>query len=312
MMTVIPGRLIMLQVIFHPGPFKTGTTSIQQYLRRSIGSESPAEIWYPMTTGASPGHVDLFKDLSGRNESHQGMLENWIETAKESNVKTLIISQEDFSLSKPEIFKKIREICEGLELHLVMTHRSFSRRVVSQWQERIKHGEVYPLDEIEAVLELDCFKPTLLDDISESLCPDRVAIVTSGVEESSDTLIHRFIECIGIDEYIAEHGNDIDSDVKINISYGRLEIEFIRHLNIMSRYLNEIGIEHDYAFMRRRLVKMMQDSEWKSKFSKVPLGLPQSMHEQVTGMANEMFSELSSGIQDGRIEVFGNLNHLLE
>ncbi|MFC1684569.1 hypothetical protein ACFL0R_03740 [Pseudomonadota bacterium] len=302
----------MLTVFFHPGPYKTGTTSIQQYLRRTIGSESPQRVWYPMTTGASPGHVDVFKDLNGRNEQYCGLLERWIETAKESQVEKLIISQEDFSTSKPEVLENIRAVCSGTNVHLIMTHRSLKKRVISQWQEFVKHGATHTIDDLSKTLKMRRFKPDLLQKIAKYLLPDEISIVTSGVDESGDRLIRRFIDCLKIDEYVRDFGREIDSNLRINISHGRVETEFIRHLNIMSNYLDEVGIEHDYKFMRRSLVNMMQSERWREKVNRLPIELPAMWEDKVHSMAQELFECLYADFHDGKIRVYGDLSHLLQ
>ncbi len=302
----------MLNIFLHFGPHKTGTTSIQQYLRRTIGSDAPKVNWYPETSGASPGHVDIFKDLSGRNPQYRGLLEEYVDLAKSNNVDNLIISQEDFCTSDPKVFKNIRTICSGLKLHLILTHRSIRDRTVSQWQERIKHGGRHPIDDLGPSLSSKRFSTTLTQDIASHLLPDQISIVTSSPQEPNDKLIQRFIDCLDIEEYINNFGNEIDPDVRINTSHGRIETEFIRHLNIMSQYLDDIAIEHDYEFMRRQLVQTMLSKRWKDRCEKVAIKLPSNLECQVAAIAKDTYDNLFSEFHKGNIAVFGNLNHLLD
>lgn len=302
----------MLTIYFHIGPLKTGTTSIQQYLRRTIGSEEPKRVWYPMTTGSSPGHVALFKDLAGRNETYEGLLELWIEQAKRSGVEKLILSQEDFCRCEDEVFRKLRHVCKDDNLHLIITHRSLRRRFASAWQEKIKHGQTYPLDELDELLTDRQFNYDLIHYIMDCLEPDETSVITSGIEEDGEQLIRRVIDCLDIEDYISESANEVNSEVKINRSHGRVETEFIRYLNLLSGYLDDQKIPHDYLFMRRMLVNMMQTPRWKEKSERLPIELTSTWEEKVTIMAQALFDSIYADFKQGKINVYGDLNHVLE
>lgn len=265
-----------------------------------------------MTTGFSPGHVDFFKDIFGRNPEYEKILESWVEQAKENNVDTLIISQEDLCRLNDSQWANIKEALNNCFVHLIISHRSIKKRVASQWQERVKHGNINKIEAVSEIVEEERFNPILHRSIANSLSPQKISIVTAGIHEKSNKLIARFLECIEVDGFIREHGNAIDSEMKINVSHGRIETEFIRHLNLLCEYLTTEDVPFDYKFMRKCLVDMMLSDRWKKNIDKLPIIIPNEFITKIEKRAEEIHIALFEDFKLGKIEVYGDIGHVLE
>src|SRR3712207_3111321 len=117
-----------MKIVLHVGPHKTGTTSLQYYLRQRYGHELSREcaaVWYPLPVVGGPGHSALAKDLL----AHEGQqLRKLIDTAKGRRVGKLILSSEDFAYAHRGSLPKLRRVFAGENLTLIVTLNSPIRR----------------------------------------------------------------------------------------------------------------------------------------------------------------------------------------
>ena len=138
-----------MKIIFHIGPHKTGTTTLQNFLLRQFGSEHPKKIWYPSPRGNGPGHALIAWDCLGLNGHQKSVssLSNIIQNAGKQNTDVVVLSSEIFSLGIRKYHQEMNRLFAGNELHLILTLRNLLLMAPSIWQERVKHGFYTPLED---------------------------------------------------------------------------------------------------------------------------------------------------------------------
>ena len=184
-----------MQIVFHIGPHKTGTTSIQSYLLDKIGSVDPVDVWYPYLKCSQPGHAELASDWM---EQDAQMLRDLIARAVSADVKQLIISAEDFDYLYNFKQEVLTDILAPLDVHLVLTMNSLVRRAASTWQESVKHGHAGLLEEATAfVLDTPGFRPDFVNVALRVLSPARTTVIVASPGQPPAKLIGDFCEAIG-------------------------------------------------------------------------------------------------------------------
>jgi hypothetical protein len=185
------------RVIFHVGPHKTGTTSIQQSLleSESVGYAKP-EIY-------GPGHAHIAWRALGVN-NFQPQINLLVDIANSlSAFDTVVFSSEEFSrvLESAATPVAIQQLCEKRNVELVVTLTPLADRLISEVQELIKHK--YTLDLTNAVDMLGILKvrpglnPNYLSRIVELAKWSRIhfVIVDKG---NPDLLFDAFSRMVGV------------------------------------------------------------------------------------------------------------------
>jgi len=153
-----------VKLIWHIGPHKTGTTSLQTGLAAHAAS-GRASYYYPPVGDYGPGHAVLawqFLGLNRRERSPDVILAE-VRRAESLGHSKMVLSSEEFSraLLTPDSFAQFADVCDGVDCELVITLRPLPERIYPELQELIKNGQKLNLGNAQEVLEAVMTRPGL-------------------------------------------------------------------------------------------------------------------------------------------------------
>jgi hypothetical protein len=233
------------RVVLHVGLHKTGTTYLQSLLRQNRRRLARRHgIYVPpglrKTVFAS---LDLITRHSGmaRDPRTSGA---WDRLAAEVNgcgLPTALVSQERLSVARPRHARRAVQSFPDSEVHVVVTVRDLPRLLVSYWQEAVKNGVTWTLDEYVSALrdpESAGVDPArrfwLHEDVTgvlrcwASVVPaDRIHVVTVPPAGSDPELLtDRFASVLGLTHH------DLPREPRLkNENIGLVGTELLRRLN---------------------------------------------------------------------------------
>ena len=129
-------------VFFHIGVPKSGTTYIQQSLRRNREALRTAGVLYP---GKGDSHFRPCQDLLGWSIGGQektrtaGAWQHLVEQVEQWQGPA-VIDHELFCGARPEIVDRALSDLAFAEVHVVLTARDFARQLPAVWQTRLRTG----------------------------------------------------------------------------------------------------------------------------------------------------------------------------
>lgn len=132
-----------LKLILHIGPWKTGTTAIQNVLLRAGDG-----IIYPHPLENGPGHHSLAMELMdpecGKGERNL-VVQTVKREASKSPGKPVVLSSETFSsaTSHPHMAARLSDLPDFIHTDLVITVRPVPHKVYSILQEQVKQGWIH-------------------------------------------------------------------------------------------------------------------------------------------------------------------------
>ena len=302
-----------MKIILHPGLHKTGTTSIQRFLRTAFSGEEPGRVWYPMTPIDSPGHATLPKALRKEETREEGLatLRSHVERASARGTQVLVLSAEDISRLKSPVLAQMRQCFGQHQLQLIVTLTSYKARAVSQWQEGVKHNEVRPIYKVN-VLKSAKYEPLVVSRLLEAFRPDEAVAIIGDKSYPPDWLIRTFLQAAGLERFLGKpkDKDDVNYSIEVNRSFGLIEIEIIRHLNLCLRSLKKRGIELDRRYIKRRMAHVLISKDWKEHVAKIKLECPASWMEELKIQATQARNDLEELSRSGRLRIFGELDSL--
>lgn len=156
-----------MKLIWHIGPHKTGTTSLQTGLAARAAS-GRASYYYPPVGEFGPGHAVLawqFLGLNRRDRTPEVIMAE-LQRAESLGHSKVVLSSEEFSraLLTPDSFAQFAPVCEKVECELVITLRPLPERIYPELQEIIKNGQKLNLANAHEVLEAVMTRPGLRPD----------------------------------------------------------------------------------------------------------------------------------------------------
>ena len=130
------------RVFLHVGPYKTGTTAVQQVLLNAGGIVS-----YPDPVSDGPGHHRLAMGLMDPREGEGDrniLVQTVLNVRHEASDKPIVLSSETFSKAvyHPQLAAGLYELSERFHTELVITHRPIMDKVFPHIQEWVKQGLV--------------------------------------------------------------------------------------------------------------------------------------------------------------------------
>lgn len=285
-----------MEIVLHIGPHKTGTTSIQKFLKK-YGRRIKKGFYYPsVPEGHGPGHAVLAWQTLGLKDDLQPItpLADVISRAASNGVKRLVLSAEDFSIAFFTGMDKLVRAFDRYPVHLVCTFTPVARRVLSVWQEEVKHGACYPSSDIPSfAANSPSLQPTLVRRFTEALNPSRVSLILAYSSDPA-ALLKVVGDVIGL---------DVAPDPALapaNVSMGAIEIETLRAFNAITHHQ---GLDPATAkAMRDTLAQLFLSETWSRSFGKVPLSFPDpAVAAFAERLASEFESEFDKLRQDPRI-----------
>jgi hypothetical protein len=294
----VPGR--HLQIVFHIGPHKTGTTSIQSYLLRTIGSAEPVDQWYPYTKPSEPGHAEFARDWLLRDAQ---MLRDLIARAESAGVSRLIVSAEDFAHLYSQKQAVLQEVLAPFEVHLVLTMNSLVNRAASSWQEAVKHGYADPLEEsVDFVLTLPGYRPDFVDVALRVVAPARTTIIIASRGQPPARLIRDFCQAIG--QAPPEKGQPVPNS---NVRLFRNEADLIRIMNCTMQELDLPSAGR--TAIRNALLRGILKTRVKA-LDYPRIETPEEMKEPVGAAAVAMTASIARLVEKRKVAVIGELDAL--
>lgn len=292
-----------MRVLFHIGPHKTGTTSIQLCLLAWFGGRKPrVPIWYPQPPVKGPGHAYLSLDelFRGQPLTEMRMV---VAAAVAAGVETLVLSAEDFSWADPRRIRDYASILAGHEVVLIYGLMPLRSRVGSLWHEMIKNGSTEPWQEYSpALLVLPTFRSGLLTQYAEGLNPSRIAIICAQPDDPAPLLIHR---CLQAMELPASDPSANLMDRHHNRSLTRFETEVLRLNNLFGQVLPLWPTPR----IRRGLYRRFSAEGRAELFPGWTLRLSPRMAKVVDERAREIQREVKILGQHRLVTLFGRLDH---
>jgi hypothetical protein len=173
-----------VKLIWHIGPHKTGTTSLQRSLAAYAGSRRAA-FFYPPTPEMGPGHAVLAWRLLGLNgvQKDDSVIDNELANAARAGFETVVISSEEFCRAaiKPDRYAPMARVAAQVECELVLTLRPLRLRLMPELQEMIKNGHRVNLTSsqeiLDAVMSRPGLRPDFLSAAINEIKPSRVTVI---------------------------------------------------------------------------------------------------------------------------------------
>ena len=231
------------KVALHIGLPKTGTTHLQRILAAHAKELSRQGILYPTPSeGHFLGAQDVL-DHHFRQHRDPRSLGAWKQLVDQTTKwqQTVLISHELLSLARGDRITRIRDSFPEREIRVIATVRDLGRQLPAVWQEDVKNGKSFTLDEFmqrmgrrlssapEATKGFWGYQhfPTILGEWERALGAGAISVIPIPQQIASpDALWKSFSHVIGADLDV-----QIDDESADNVSLGASETEFLRRLN---------------------------------------------------------------------------------
>lgn len=217
----------MKKLILHIGPHKTGSTYIQKKLLDNSKQLEDNGWIYPSVGLVHFGQHEL-ATIGGINDD-----DLW-KKALDSN-KNIVISSENFDLLNEEQVKLLAVKLSDFVVKIVYVYRRGDEKLISSWQESIKHGGVKNWSEY---LYTHVSKPyvsdilgdiRMLENFKRVFGSKSINIIDYDVAKRDNSdLFELFIDLLGVSPDLFELNNE-----SINRTSDYINIEILRRLNIL-------------------------------------------------------------------------------
>ncbi len=235
-----------LQVFFHVGAPKTGTTYLQHVLFQNRDALATHGVLYPYDDRGQPFRSMLdFRAVGwggSRTGQYAGEWEAVASRTREWPGRSVIISNELLGGSAPERIEAGLASIQPADVHVVFTARDLARQLVSDWQEHIKHKHTVTLEKfVDDLVELGRDAPEPFGELfwdmhdaayvlgrwSRFVPPANIHVVTVPHPGApTDTLWSRFCAVTGL---VPGAYDTVTS--RANASMGVAETELVRRMN---------------------------------------------------------------------------------
>lgn len=302
----------MARVVYlHIGAPKTGTTYLQDRLRRNRETLGHHGVHYPL--GLLADHfkpaIDLIRlPWGGTLEEAEGQWDTLMRRVRRHD-GIVIVGHELLSVAtREQIDRAMADLADG-EVHIVFSARDIARQVPAEWQEGIKNGRRWRFRKLLDLVEPGPEQrpnlwfwrsqslPGVLSRWSAGLPPDQVHLVTVPQPGAGpDVLWQRFCTVFGIDPAWAPR----DSPVS-NPAMGAAETTVLRRLNAM---LADTGL--DFAARQSLVKEVLAHQTLAERETGHKATLPPRMYPWAQGIASSWI-EWAEG---SGIDVVGDLEDL--
>jgi hypothetical protein len=233
------------RLYLHVGLPKSGSTYLQSVLGNNRGVLKEQSYIYPFVHQEGMFHAAV--EMAG-SPTRWGLEREQVEGTFESLLRrgrriggTVVISHEIFGAADDDQVRRISELVEDFEVHVVLTVRDLGRTLTAEWQERVKNGGLVTFDEYAAAIlehlpggaaDPAAFWPTqnlgaLLDRWQALAPPERIhVVVTPPSGAVPGELWGRFADAIGL----APDAIALTEVPRRNESLGIGQIAFLRQV----------------------------------------------------------------------------------
>jgi hypothetical protein len=253
--------------LLHIGPHKTGTTAIQGALHLARGRLAAAGVVYP-----GRGRQPLWPILAvtgqpallGGPSPEISYWDNLVRDVRAAGDQRVVLSSEFFAEAGDATARRVIADLGGARVHVVLTLRSLTRILPSQWQQYLQNGFHFQyLEWLEGILSDPPRTPTpgfwrrhrhdeLVERWAAENGPDNLTVVV--VDESDRLMLLRVFESmLGLPA-----GFLVPGEKAANRSLTIAEAELVRRLN--EEFSRRAWPHRNYArFMRNGAVEHMKN-----------------------------------------------------
>ena len=270
------------KIIFHVGPHKTGTTSIQAMLFSQSRSKN-CEFVYPFTSPGEIGQHDFARLACSPDQS--AFLEKL--GILKSLTKTCVLSSEELCYLPAAGMRSLRDAVPDAHVTIVYYQRDVLSLLYSWWQETIKHGSVQTLSDfalrcILAPYHLHLFVPDALLGGWASVF-GREAIRIFRYDHIPDVAKHFAYNILALDL-------PAESLSPSNRSYDQIDCEMMRFWNRQGFWGAGLvqasgypGIRAQFAARCDAFTETFHLSYRRSEFSEIENSLISRWHDRIEG-----------------------------
>ncbi|WP_289027919.1 hypothetical protein [uncultured Paraglaciecola sp.] len=267
----------MKKLYIHIGPHKTGSTYIQKNLFECSQELLTAGIFYPeRLVGPQWGHHQLAEKIKQRNKKE-------IEDLLSSKEDNLLISSENFEDLTNEDISYFSCFLKGFSVEVVFFKRSYSKLLVSAWQESVKHGKFQTWSEFFLAHVLKPFKSQILNSSSVvdkwSVIADKIhvfdyeAMLSDGLDIAQSMCekvlgVNISVKPAAINQSM--HLADIEVIRMLNYRYAQKTNSpprtFVRDAYLKLKLLKDESVGLAFETVKSNLVKESLDDSWTINF----------------------------------------------
>ena len=308
-----------MDILIHLGPHKTGTTSLQNSLLETFGwdgvQKSNYNIWYPTPTSSGPGHAELAWKILGLNgyKADKEAIKNLIDDSKPNNTSLILISSEEFSKAHPSGWGVLSEALSPYNVNVLVTLNSVPKRMISLWQERLKHGHLRSLsDSRKELFDHWGLQFDFCTSIVKNIKPKNMTIVILPSYTSPEFIFESTKRVI--EKVRSVDGQSIPSLVQggtkfLNKSIGFYESEALLRFNHL--FFNKYSTKKEYMFFRNRFLLSMCGQEWRTRFPRVPISFPSEWVDDIRKLSEITIDAIYKLEYLQMVDVIGKLSDLL-
>lgn len=269
----------------HIGVGKSGTSAFQRYLWRAADALPAEGVGLPFV-GRSEHVRNVLVPLGYR--SALGFVEPLdvqalhpvVDRIRQTPGDRLMMSVEDLAEADPQRVDALTEVLRSadVDLHVIVTTRSLVKQIPSEWQQFLKHRRTidYPsfLEEVRTGDGEDGeyfwqrqHLPHICARWGKGLPPDHVHVLqVPPVAEDPSAIYRLFGSVVGFDHEVLQPR----LDVAVNESYGYLEAEMLRRVNVaLGKRLSDYEREYMPA-IRKVLVSRVIKRDASAKITVPP------------------------------------------
>ncbi|QDG36257.1 hypothetical protein FJN13_16215 [Alteromonas mediterranea] len=238
----------MKKLFIHIGPHKTGSTYIQKNLSENRNELNKSGITYPeRLIGPQWGHHKLVERIRARDSND---IIDLFAKAEEH----VFLSSENFEDLAEDDIEFFKSLLADYSVEIIFFKRSYSKLLVSAWQESVKQGESGNWSEFLLTHTLKPFRSQILN--SSSVIEKWEKIADKVHVFDYDAILHQGLDIVKAmcDKVLGVNIPVTPSSV--NKSMHLADIELIRILN--HRYQNKTG-RHPRTIIRDAYLKLKAD-----------------------------------------------------
>jgi hypothetical protein len=293
------------RIVLHVGPPKTGTTAIQRMLQRRFGAATPQELWYPTPAALGPGHALLADITMGRGRaapSPEAFLA-LINRAKADGCRILILSSENFSEAIEMGGTSLRAALNGCVWDLLITLSPIAQRMLSNWQECVKHGLNRAMsDATDYLLGRPGMLPGFVASIATLLEPASTTVIITNARDDAANIAVSFARAAGLPPLLKEAGEAI----RANVGLGMVELDVLWRANSA---LADRGLK-PFSFAQHLASQVFEDPAWRQFVPYQPL-LPSPVWEApLREVVDRTRAELNELRAANQVTLIGNVDAL--
>ena len=311
-----------MNVHWHVGPHKTGTTSIQYLLKKLFGSEAPQPVWYPIgqALGDAAGHGGLaapFHPSPSNYSPVQGLEQLKSLRQLSDGCQALILSSENFSFASESNISAVSRIFLKDRLHLVFTVSPIVNRYASSWLSALQFGHFLPMNQSQPVFRhYPGFRPRYFSELFHAANLDQCSVIISDPTQKATCLIQAFFDACSLNLNLEDLS---DTDIrKKNKSISHHEAQMLCALNRLvfeeaspdadKIYDGLIVGDSSYLALRRALLEFTKKSEWENLFESKKINHAGAPLSELKKIAETQWKDLIILKERKDINIFGDLS----